>query len=510
MTVSLRWLLGRHDLGLRLLTPDVSAAPEIDFVVTTELADPTPWLSGGEMVLTTGLGPSGEDPDAYVGRLVAREVSALGFGVGVSVAEVPDTLVAAASQAALALVEVPLPTPFVALARAVADRTAELQHRSTQEAAAAQPRMTRAAVSGGPSALLRELAAACDGAALLTDRQGAVRDSRPVGIDVAVARAVTEQVRAMQGRRHSGAFVSHSPDGSVLTQEIRVAEDVHGYLAVVTRSRTRPTDQVLIGHANSLLALHFERPALRPEAQTALRTAALGLLLTGEAGRSAARTLLASAADADGRIRVVTLLAEPTALETLREVLAGRLAATGRPVFLAQNGAGELVAVLDGAADRTDVRRLGGRLSPGVRRRLRVGVSRARTVDELDVAVDEARAAALAARPGGPLEEAGALAGRALLSTPEGRAALHDVARVVVQPLVDHDDQHGTQLVESLQAYLECHGQWEAAATVLGVHRHTLRSRIGRVEGILDVDLDSATVRAELLLALLSRVKPAP
>jgi len=36
------------------------------------------------------------------------------------------------------------------------------------------------------------------------------------------------------------------------------------------------------------------------------------------------------------------------------------------------------------------------------------------------------------------------------------------------------------------------------------VHRHTLRSRIVRVQSLLDCDLDVARVRAELLLAIIA------
>ncbi|MGW1554756.1 helix-turn-helix domain-containing protein, partial [Streptomyces sp. NPDC002346] len=69
-------------------------------------------------------------------------------------------------------------------------------------------------------------------------------------------------------------------------------------------------------------------------------------------------------------------------------------------------------------------------------------------------------------------------------------------------PLADHDARQGTELVASLRAFLENHGQWEAASAALGVHRHTLRARVERVQLLLPADLESAHVRAELLLAL--------
>ena len=70
--------------------------------------------------------------------------------------------------------------------------------------------------------------------------------------------------------------------------------------------------------------------------------------------------------------------------------------------------------------------------------------------------------------------------------------------RALLEPLRTHDG-----LAEALRAYLENHGQWEGTAAALGVHRHTARARVARAEDLLGVDLRSARVRAELLLALL-------
>jgi len=69
-------------------------------------------------------------------------------------------------------------------------------------------------------------------------------------------------------------------------------------------------------------------------------------------------------------------------------------------------------------------------------------------------------------------------------------------------PLVAADRAGPGDLVESLRTWLAAHGQWEPAAARLGVHRHTLRKRIGRAGELLGRDLDSPGVRAELWLAL--------
>jgi purine catabolism regulator len=124
--------------------------------------------------------------------------------------------------------------------------------------------------------------------------------------------------------------------------------------------------------------------------------------------------------------------------------------------------------------------------------------------------------------PAGPLHTAVEQAGRALDAARRlGRArvrfadlagsGLRDLvpardaaafAEALLDPLVRHDARGRGDLVASLREWLAHHGQWDPAAAALGVHRHTLRARIGKAAELLGRDLDSPGVRAELWFAL--------
>ncbi|MFE0778566.1 PucR family transcriptional regulator, partial [Streptomyces sp. NPDC058861] len=80
--------------------------------------------------------------------------------------------------------------------------------------------------------------------------------------------------------------------------------------------------------------------------------------------------------------------------------------------------------------------------------------------------------------------------------------AVRAFADGMLRALRDHDATGRGDLVASLRAWLSRHGQWDAAAADLGVHRHTLRYRMRRVEEILGRSLDDPDVRMELWLAL--------
>ncbi len=57
-------------------------------------------------------------------------------------------------------------------------------------------------------------------------------------------------------------------------------------------------------------------------------------------------------------------------------------------------------------------------------------------------------------------------------------------------------------LLHSLRVFLAENGSWEAASSQLGIHRHTLRSRIQKVEDLTGMSMSSAEDRVQLWLAI--------
>uniref|UniRef100_UPI003C7A5B20 PucR family transcriptional regulator ligand-binding domain-containing protein n=1 Tax=Streptomyces sp. rh155 TaxID=3028728 RepID=UPI003C7A5B20 len=149
----------------------------------SELADPVPYMEGGELLLVTATNLDARDPGTmrrYVQRLAGAGVAGIGFGVGVTYEEIPPALVDAAEEAGLPLLEVPRRTPFLAISKAVSGAIAADQYRSVTAGFEAQRELTRAAVAGdGPADLLTRLAANVDGWAALYDSAGAVVAAAP-------------------------------------------------------------------------------------------------------------------------------------------------------------------------------------------------------------------------------------------------------------------------------------------------------------------------------------------
>ena len=114
MELTVESLIG--ELGLELMSGAEAAQTHVRWVHSTELPDPTPWLKGGEMLLSTGL--QLETPKSqreYLQRLVDNDIAALGFGTGFRHRRVPAALVRAAEQHGFPLFEVPYELPFIAI-----------------------------------------------------------------------------------------------------------------------------------------------------------------------------------------------------------------------------------------------------------------------------------------------------------------------------------------------------------------------------------------------------------
>ena len=161
---TLRALLSRRDLGLRLVSPEEDLPPgsldqPLRWVHSSDLADPTPFLAEDLALLTTGTQLDADTAiDVYVSRLADRGVRGLGYGTEVHRAGIPDELVAECRSRGIPLFEVPYLTPFIAIARAHSEAIAAQAYARRSWALDAQRALALAALRPhGLDATLAEL-----------------------------------------------------------------------------------------------------------------------------------------------------------------------------------------------------------------------------------------------------------------------------------------------------------------------------------------------------------------
>jgi purine catabolism regulator len=114
MELTVESLIG--ELGLELVSGGDAAQAHVRWVHSTELPDPTPWLKGGELLLTTGIQLNGpKSQRELIDRLADHEIAGLGFGTGFAHKRLPTALVTAAKKREFPLFEVPYELPFIAI-----------------------------------------------------------------------------------------------------------------------------------------------------------------------------------------------------------------------------------------------------------------------------------------------------------------------------------------------------------------------------------------------------------
>lgn len=182
----------------------------------SELADPVPYMEGGELLLITAMKLDAGDPEemrAYVRRLAAAGVVGIGFAIGVNYEEIPEALVEAARAEDMPLLEVPRRTPFLAISKAVSAALAADQYRAVTAGFEAQRELTRAALSvDGPTELLVKLAAHVHGWAALYDTSGAVVAAAPDWAARRAARLTPDVERLRERPAPASAVVGGSED----------------------------------------------------------------------------------------------------------------------------------------------------------------------------------------------------------------------------------------------------------------------------------------------------------
>ncbi|MBQ0884577.1 PucR family transcriptional regulator [Streptomyces sp. RM72] len=509
----------------------------------SELADPVPYMEGGELLLITALKLDAEDPEAmhrYVKRLADAGVVGLGFAVGVNYDHVPEALVEAARREGLPLLEVPRRTPFLAISKAVSAAIAADQYRAVTAGFAAQRELTRRALADGPEGLLAALAAQVDGWAALYDASGAVVATAPEWAGRRAARLTADVQRLRERPAPASSVVggtgnSEHPENAdrVELHSLGTSRRPRSALAVGTAAAPGTAERYAVHSAIALLTLTTERSRSLHEAGLRIDAAVLRMLLAGEPdhARTVAgdlygglldapfRIIVAESAAARNRASTAAQSAGDTGgdtgsdpLGTLTEVVESAAARSGeavlvvpegeRLVALATDGGSAVAACVEHASALEAARPVSESRAGGDEEGMVVGLSAPSGPIAASAAYKQAQQALSVARRRGRVcvEHEHVAAGSVLPLLADD--AVRAFADGLLRALRDHDATGRGDLVASVRAWLARHGQWDAAAADLGVHRHTLRYRMRRVEEILGRSLDDPDVRMELWLAL--------
>ncbi|MFD5757467.1 PucR family transcriptional regulator [Streptomyces sp. NPDC127044] len=552
----LRALLDTDALGLRLLGGEDELDRTVRGVMTTDLKDPSRYLSGGELVLT-GLAwrHDAADSEPFVRILAAAGVAALAAGEA-ELGDVPEDLVLACVRHRLPLFAVHESVAFATITEHV---VRQVSGERAGDLAAVVDRhrrmMTSGPAGGGPDVVLDLLGTDLDLRAWVLSPTGRpIAGSKLAGAalpaDVSAKLAAEHLAAARTGRRgphrvlvgtttYSLFPIRSSGRSAAASRDVRETVLSDWLLTVEADAGDWPAERLdLLQGVTQLIAVERDRRDAARTVRRRLAQEVLELVQTGAAPAEIAARLRVAAPvllpglGAAPHWQVVVARVEwdgggieggPVAQSLLEELLVDPLtsgpehsdriavAHTGEeaialvplPAVSAEHDGSEAGILADALLEAVRDPLTAGLNDDG---RRTLGVSAAvHSAEGRRGALEEARHArrVAAARPGrvcaaGHQE----LASHVLLLpfVPD------DVRRAftarLLDPLRDYDRRHRAELIPTLEAFLDCDGSWTRCATRLHLHVNTLRYRVGRIEQLTGRDLSRLEDKLDFFLAL--------
>ncbi|MGO2068229.1 PucR family transcriptional regulator [Glutamicibacter arilaitensis] len=482
-------------------------AIEISGVHVSELEDPTTYLDGGELLLTTGMpfAASAEDSQAYMRRLQDKQVRALGLGLGPWLHSVPDHVVEACQLANIELGIVPDQIPFQNISRAYWRLAARDQASDLMGSLGTQTALARAAVRPDAiNAVVRGLAEALNGwAAYLS------ADALPATYYPASTASFLDELRSesMRFRRNGvpSASTFEIQGHEVALYPILSGTKIHGYLGIGAGRKPTKADRQIIMTVCTLLSLRSRQRELAASTHQALSSATTKLLLHGQ--QEAARLIgeEAGLGQIPPQVRILLYRKGPsTDGTTALQAIASLDRSSGLPDIsralrdckLHYEQGTTSYLILSEPAERSLV------AEPAAQQ---TAISLASMAgDQFNSPAPEVRAILSQALPLAEIPSTLSALRRALDSVPvgtlaSGTADFDSSADTWVKTLQEYAR---ADLFSAVSSYLRHRGRWEEASRELAIHRNSLRHRITVAQELLGANLDDPDVAAALWLAL--------
>ena len=503
-------LVGIDHLKCRVVAYPEGFDREIRWVYMTELADPSPYLRGGEMIITNGLWRGRRcSSETFTSVLRASDVCGLGYGLGPVTERVPRDLIAACRAQGLPLFEIHHPVSFSDISEAfTAHHVRELQRTLLQ--AVRRNRALVEAIAGGAGAngVLSVLARDYAISPSLHDHAGNLLAATGRGPSPSETAAVALAIRERH-RLPAIIRLDHNTDGLLFDVE---AEGTDAYL-LCREASLSAEGRAAVHEALTFLRLGFAQHNAVEALEQRFASELIELMLAGASRRlDVAARIRAFGLDPDGPLVVIAIRSPEFEKDRQRTIQGATtfLRSRGVPAIAAHANRVTIVIVawsgteasLRGAAVELANSLVAdtGRLSIGI--------------GPLDVGCSHLRRSLLEARVGSAfgvqgqddvaVVSHGELASHRLLLALQDDQIQDAFRTLLIEPLLEYDARRHSDLVQTLRLFLNMTGKWQATADRLHIHVNTLRHRLRRIEQLTGRTLDTMDNRVDFYLALAS------
>lgn len=506
---TLRDLLALPDLKLHpIWCPEPNR--ELRWVASSEQNDPGIYLEGQELLLSTTCGHPKTMADwlGYLGRLQEKQISALGFGIGIHYQSVPKDLVRAARKLNFNLIEVAAEESFVRVSQSVGrlieashlaeeKRLNQLQQKLIQASAQPQALLSLVQVLAKEIGCYVQLGRAEESPRFTADQSG-------LATDYDLTQWVTDFWQALPVRAQS--YSDRRPEGFLLATACPYSRNRHWWLVVIGKETVSTWIPGALQRAALLIGASLEYAGATRQTVARLLSRAYQMVVKGEAetGKILVEMAFPQAQKLTGQFRILSLQAPPS---ILRRYL-GQLIELDDTVFppaimhiegqqmWAMVAAGAVPLALAQLNMLLHRQRRGHDQSRDGEELLRVGVSSAHPLAEMKTAQKQADLAREQADWDKPLVEWDEVLANGLRQVfdPDRLAQFSEdfLSSLKNEP----------KLLDLLRVFSACNGNRQQIAQQMRINRNTVRQRIERVEQLLGTSVDDPGFRATLWVVL--------
>ncbi|WP_336874041.1 PucR family transcriptional regulator [Rhodococcus qingshengii] len=502
--ITIRQLIEHTEVGCSLIAGATGIDRHLRWAHSSELEDPTQWLRGKELLMTTGLAiPKGASLQvAYLRRLFEIGVSGVAIGVRMHAPPLTPELLQAAEDFKIALLEVGGGVPFIAISETVALANHDALHRRlTTHLRIYQVLGEASQQSMATGEIVRRLEQVTGFQIWAVTRswESLFEDigPPPFTIDQYLIDEVLDSSRPII--RFPKEVPLSPRDATAYLLPVYVQLQPVGVLVARTRSQHEP-DLLSLHHVVTILS-HMISDLLKQREQTRREGSERlsRMLYESEQQRNHTIHELFPRTDPRGKycFAVVALTESSCGWNEIHNYLLEH----GFEHFVTKRGERGAIVVRLGKKTTEDLARvLADNLSKST-----IGIS-APTEGNTDLLVCQRQArwalrSAVAADQ--PLERY--VDAPAPQWLPLESSGLELIAEKILGPLVAYDASRDTELVHTLVTFLEENRSWKATAERLFIHRQTLIGRVGRIEDITGRHLTSTEDVCDLWLAIKAR-----
>jgi purine catabolism regulator len=492
--ITIRDLLETHHLQLEVVSGAAGLDRKVAWTHVSELEDPAPWLDGGELLMTNGLGiPAEADRQVeLIERLDERRVA--GIAIGVRPPELTAEMRAIADERGFPLLRVPLEVPFLSIARMVADAN----QNSAQQRLLTHVRIFDTLRPDGPAARPQDIFARLEeisGYSLyLISVVGAPLISgfrRPPESVVEVLRDEDFDPKSANPAVPGGYAVP-----------VPLEQRPGTFLVALEREGVTPAGLGAVRHMATIAALELSKSYHARESVRRHGAEVLTKLFAGTLDLVAATDSLADLGlEPSEKLVVVALRSDTDDLHD--DEVHHRLSDLEVPHLMLADR--DLFAILPASADVLDEVVSGLPLRAGVSRE-RVGVqawsvARKEAVWALERMNDQASSNGSGSGGHGPVRHFSS-ADSSVHWLPADIDALESLVEEILAPIIEYDSERNSSMLQSLRVFFDHNRRLQTAAAELHVHKHTLSYRLNRIEQITGRDLSNMGDLVPLWLAL--------